>query len=179
MREPGTAEEIVVVQPKSEEDSTQANAPVPESLKSATPEMIQAALMQFCRRFSGLDLLLEARTLVRWGSGEIILDLLQGSCRHNLVWRPPLMIAATLRTGFRTFVAQSEIANERVQVAELRVQMTLTPQHGSKLATTMWSIGGDDFVACRMLIEARVLTGERRFAVRHEGRLEWPREWSG
>jgi hypothetical protein len=140
---------------------------------------MEEMLLGLCRQFCGWDLLCDAGALTRWGSGEAIIDLLRANYRHNLVWRPPLHIVARLHDSFRQYFIDNNLAIESVSVAELRAQISLTPQKGAKLPKIMWAMGGDDFIACKIVITARVVAVEVTSAVRHEGRLEWPLEWKG
>lgn len=140
---------------------------------------MEEMLLRLCRQFCGLDVLRDASALTRWGSGEAIIDLLRANYRHNLVWRPPPHIIARLRDSLRQYFIENDLDIESVSVAELKAQISLTPQKGAKLPGTMWAMGGSDFIACKMVITGRVVVGEATSAVRHEGKLEWPREWSG
>ena len=136
-------------------------------------------MLRLCRQFCGLELLRDAGSVTHWGSGEAIIDLLRANYRHNLVWRPPPHIVTRLRDAFRQYFADNNIDIETVSVAELKAQIRLTPQKGAKLPGTMWAMGGNDFIACKMVMTGRVIIAEATSTVRHEGKLEWPREWNG
>jgi len=89
------------------------------------------------------------------------------------------MIAARLRDLFRQDLAKTSLAFESISLAELRAHVTLAPQKGPKLPKIMWAMGGDRFISCQMVITGRVVTAANAWAVRLEGKMEWPEEWKG
>lgn len=104
------------------------------------------------------------------------MDVLAGTCRHNLRWIAPLRIVGLLRARVRQALAPKTASPPSIQKAELGVQLQLSEQRGLRNPHTVWVGSGDAFVGCRLAMRCQVVTAGGSSEVSWDGWQEWPQE---
>lgn len=127
--------------------------------------------------FGGWELLHDARSLTRLGSGHLTIDVLRGTCRYNQRWIAPLVIAGVLRSRLTAALADLAIPIESITAARLDVRLELRERSESKKRDTVWVGAGQAFMGCALEMRGEVTSGDGTSAVSEKAWQEWPREW--
>jgi hypothetical protein len=138
-------------------------------------ERLDALCARLCRRLTDHDIYLDAPSFTLLGSGDLGVDLRFGNCRFENRFIPPLSSVGRLRNELRRSTAHLS-EEEAIEQAEARIGITLTPQKGSRHNQTTWLMAGEDFVACRLEIEAHVRTSRAAGRGSSIASIEWPLE---
>lgn len=142
-------------------------------MQAAALEAMAAVL---CRRLVAHEVYLDAPVLTALGSGELVMELRHGLCRHGQRWIPPLLSGLRLRSSLREEMARTGLPPEELLVAEITLRIRLSPQQGGRNSKMTWVGAGEDFIACTLDIEVRLATAESSGGLRQTAGLEWPRE---
>jgi len=138
-------------------------------------ERLDALCTRLCRRLIEPDIYLDAPALTLLGSGDLGVDLRFGNCRFETRFIPPLSTVARLRDELRRSTAEFP-EEDSIEQAEVRIGILLTAQRGSRNTQMTWLMAGEEFVACKLEIEARIRTNAAKGQAVSTAGLEWPLE---
>jgi hypothetical protein len=139
-------------------------------------QLAQSAAQFFATR----ELLHDARTITRLGSGPMELDLVRGSCRHGTRYQPPLVMSGMLRARIESALAEVDLPWTTLTQALLRAQLRLEerdPAAGYKAKNALAGYDGL-FVLCHLEITLMLATVEGSWSGSHRGAVDWPRDWA-
>lgn len=131
---------------------------------------------QLARRLMAHEIYLDAPALTVLGSGELVMELRHGLCRHGQRWVPPLLAVSRLRGLLQAELAMAGSLVEALLQAEVVLRIRLSPQRGGRNGQMTWIGAGEEFVACTLEIEIRLVTAAASGGFRQTYGLEWPRE---
>lgn len=147
---------------------------------SPPPDPLQVMAVSVARFVIGPELMHDARTIMRLGSGLFELDLLKNQLRHSLRYFPPLNIAANLRSRINAALPDEEKSWDDLIQATVTINARLEERDPAKGYRPMNSFGRYEglYILCRMEINVILATEMTQYPAFHRGQIDWPRDWN-
>jgi hypothetical protein len=138
----------------------------------------------FCQIFRGWRLSNSLHTLVKLGSGTLIINAKDGTCTIDGASIETLPIASEVNGWFTEDLAKHRIPETAISVARLTVQLGLSTIQGKQRSNPVQHIAPDGkpiregkFYRLSMQCNSEIATDEATYSAAVSDTVEWPENW--